>query len=124
MTGKGAGNSMEIRARIKAGSQIGLKPEDIHLEVCDIYREGQISHRSVCKWEAKLKAGQQDLKNAALSGLPPTTTSKSNIKKITDLPNQDAQLSIMDIAELANFSLARVHGILRKHLKLRKTRGP
>ena len=49
MTGKGAENSMEIRAYIKVRSLLGLKPEDIHREVCNNYGEGQMSHSSVCR---------------------------------------------------------------------------
>ena len=79
MTGNRAVNSMEIRAYIKAKWLLGLKPVDSHREICDIYGEGQMSHRSVCRWVAKFKAGQQDCKDAACSVCPPTTTTKSNI---------------------------------------------
>ena len=78
-----------------------------------------MSHKSVSRWVAKLKASKQDLKDAACSGRPPTTTTKSNIKKTTDLLHQDARYIVWDLAGLANFLLGRVHGILRKHLKLR-----
>ena len=47
MTGKRAKKAMEIRAYIKARSLLGLKPVEIHREVYDIYRQGQISHRSI-----------------------------------------------------------------------------
>ena len=109
---------MEIRAYIKARPLLGLKPVDIYHEVRDINGEGQMSHRLVCRWVAKLKAGQQDLKDAARSRRPLTSTTKNNIKKITDLLNQDARYTVKDLARLANFSLARVHGILRKHFEL------
>ena len=66
MTGNRVENSIEFRVYIKARSLLGLKPLDIHREVCDIYVEGQMSHRSVCRWVAKFKAGQQDLKHAAV----------------------------------------------------------
>ena len=112
--------SMEIRAYIKARSLLGLQPVDIHRDVYDIHGEGQMSHRSVCRWLAKFNAGQQDLKDAATSDCPPTTTTKSNIMKITDLLNQNARYTIGDLVQVANFPLARVQGILRKHLKLRK----
>ena len=112
--------SMEIRAYIKARSLLGLQPVDIHRDVYDIHGEGQMSHRSVCRWLAKFNAGQQDLKDAATSDCRPTTTTKSNIMKITSLLNQNARYTIGDLVQVANFSLARVHGILRKHLKLRK----
>ena len=105
MIKKRAENSREIRAHIKARSLLGLKPVNIHHEVCDIYGEGQMSHRSVCRWGAKFKAGRQDLKDAARLGCPPpaTTTSKSNIKKITDLLNLDTQNTVTDLTQLANF---------------------
>ena len=80
MTGNRAENSMDdIRACFKARSLLCLKPVNIHREVCDIYGVGgeQMSHMSVCRWVAKIKVGQQDLKDAGRS-----TTIKSNIKKI------------------------------------------
>ena len=73
-----------------------------------------MSHRPVCRWVAKSKAGKQDLKDTARAGRPPTTTTKSNIRKITHLLNQDTRYTVWDLARLANFSLARVHGIFWK----------
>ena len=75
MTGKRAENVLEIRAYIKGRSLLGIKAVDIHCEVCDIYGEGQMSHRTVCRWVA-FSAGQQQLK-----GRPATTTTKGNIEK-------------------------------------------
>ena len=64
-------------------------------------------HTSVCRRVAKFQAGQQDLKDAAHSGRPPTASTNSNIKKITDLINQDARYNVRDLARLVNLSLAR-----------------
>ena len=50
MTGKRAENVLEIRVYIKGRSLLGIKAVDIHLEVCDIYGDVQISHRTVCRW--------------------------------------------------------------------------
>ena len=75
----------------KARSLLGFNPVDNDREVCDICGEGQISHRSVCRLVAKFKAGQQNLKDNARSGRSPTTATKSNIRKITDLLNQDVR---------------------------------
>ena len=56
MTGERAENSMEITACMKARSLLlGLKSVDIHREVRDIYRKGQMSHRSVCRYVANLR---------------------------------------------------------------------
>ena len=70
-----------------------------------------MSHWSVCRWVSKFNAGQKDLR-AVRSGRPPPTTTKSNIKKIIDLLNQDARYTVKDLARLVTFSLARVLGIL------------
>ena len=67
---------MEIRVYIKARPLLAFKLVDIHREACDIYGEGQMSHRSVCRWNANFKAGQQHLKHAARLGRPQTTTTK------------------------------------------------
>ena len=98
ISGKRAENSMESRAFIKAGSLLCLNPVDIHHEVCGIYGEGQMSHRSICRWVANFTAGQQDLKNAALFKASSNNYYKSNIKKIADLFNQDARYTERDIA--------------------------
>ena len=97
MTGKRAENSMKIRAYIKARSLLGLKQVGIHREVCDIYGKGHMSHRSVGRWVAKYKAGHRDFKDAARSGRPPTSITKSNIKKITDLLNEDVRYIVRDL---------------------------
>lgn len=47
MNGKRANNTLGIRTHIKGRSILGVKPEDIHDEVCDICGNGQMSHRSV-----------------------------------------------------------------------------
>ena len=73
---------------------------DIYREVCDTYGEGKMSHRSFCRRVAKFNADRQDLKDAARSGRPPTTTTKSNINKITDLLNQDGQYTERDWRKL------------------------
>ena len=86
MTGKRAENVLEIRAYIKGRSLLGITAVYIHREVCDIYGEGQMSHRTVCMWVAKFSAGQQHLKDAARPGRPATTTTKGNIEKNPKYP--------------------------------------
>ena len=49
MTGKRAENVLEIRAYIKGRSLLGIKAVDIYHKVCDIYGEGQMFHRTVCR---------------------------------------------------------------------------
>ena len=46
MTGKGAENVLEMRAYIKGSSLLSIMAVNTHREVCDIYGEGQMSHRT------------------------------------------------------------------------------
>jgi hypothetical protein len=52
MTGRRAKDVLEIRAYIKGRTLLGKKPVDIHREVCDICGDGEMSHRSICRWVA------------------------------------------------------------------------
>ena len=80
MAGKRANNVLDIRAYIKGKSQLSIKPVDIHLEVCDIYGEDQMSYRTICRWEATFRRGKLQLKDADHTSCPATTT-KINIEE-------------------------------------------
>ena len=90
MHGKRTNNLLEIRAYIKGRSQLSIKPVDIHGEVCDIYGEDQMSYRMICRWLAKFRRGQEQLKDATHTDCPATMTTKSNIEKIQNILQKDA----------------------------------
>ena len=79
-----------------------------------------MSHRTVCRWVARFSAGQQQMKDAARPGHPAITTTNGNIEKIRNILKTDAQFTVRQLARMTNLSLARVHAILKKHLKVRK----
>jgi hypothetical protein len=74
MVGKKAENVIYIRAYIKSRSLLGLKPKEIYRKVCDIYEEGQMSFMAVCRLIGRFKSGHQQLKDAAHTDRPATTT--------------------------------------------------
>ena len=79
-----------------------------------------MSHRTVCRWVAKFSAGQQQLKDTARPGRPTTAMTKGNIEKIRNILKTDTRFTIRQLVQMTNMLLARVHGILKKHLKVRK----
>ena len=79
-----------------------------------------MSHRTVCRWVPQFSAGQQQMKDATPLCRPATTTTKGNIEKIRIVLKTDARFTVRQLARMTNLSLARVHGILKKHLKFRK----
>jgi hypothetical protein len=52
---------------LKGQTLISIKPIDIHREVWDIYGDDEMCHRSICRWVAKFKTGQQKFKDAILA---------------------------------------------------------
>lgn len=62
-------------------SLLGIKPVDIHHEVCDIYGNGQMSHKSVCR----------HLRDAAPQGRPVTVTANNTVVKIHQFLQRDAK---------------------------------
>ena len=102
MTGKRAENVLEIRAYIRGRSLLGTRHVDVHCEVCDIQGEGQMCHRTVCRWVAKFRSGQQHIKDAAHTGHPATTTSKGNIEKMGNKLRKDPGLTIRQLAQMKN----------------------
>ena len=72
-----------------------------------------MSHRTVCRWVAKFSAGQQQLKDVARQGRPATKTTKGHIEN-------DSPFTVRQLGRMTNLSLAIVHAILKKRLKVRK----
>ena len=63
----------------------------------------------------------QQIKDA---GRPATTTTKCNIKKISDLLKKDSRFNVIQLAQFTNMSLSQVYYILKEHLKLKKINEP
>lgn len=63
---------------------IGIKPVDIHHEVCDIYGNGQMSREYVCG----------HLRDAAPQGRPATVTANNTVVKIHQFLQRDAKYTV------------------------------
>lgn len=63
---------------------IGIKPVDIHHEVCDIYGNGQMSRKYVCG----------HLRDAAPQGRPATVTANNTVVKIHQFLQRDAKYTV------------------------------
>jgi hypothetical protein len=78
----------------------------------------KMSHMSVCRWVAKLKAAYELLKDV---GRPATVTNNNSVIKIHQILRKRRKIYREAIgSDMTNFSLARVHGILKKNIKLIK----
>ena len=102
MIGKKANNLLEFRAYIKGRSQLSIKYIGIHREICVIYGVDQMPYRTICRWIAKSRSGQEQLKNAPHTGSPATTTTRSNIEKSQNIIQKDARFTVRQLARLTN----------------------
>ena len=76
--------------------------------------------RTVFRWVKAFKAGKFSVEDDTRPGRPKTSVTKANITAVKIVVEQDARLSIKDIASCTGISEGSVQTILKKHLDLRK----
>ena len=76
--------------------------------------------RTVFRWVKALKAGKFSIEDDTRPGRPKTAVTKANIAAVKIVVEQDARLSVKDIASCTGMSEGSVQTILKKRLDLRK----
>ena len=109
------GPKTEIRSYIKCRIRLTIDSEQIFNELCGIYGPQTISMRTVFRW---VKAVEDD----TCPGSPKTSVTKPNIAAVNTVVEQDARLSVKDIAtcRCTGISEGSVQTILKKRLDLRR----
>ena len=110
----------EISSYIKCGIRLNTDSKQIFNELCSIYGPQTISMRTVFRWVKAFKAGKYSVEDDTCHGKPKTSVTKANIAAVKIVVEQDARLSVRDIASCIGISGGSVQTILKKHLDLRK----
>ena len=110
----------EIRRYIKCRIRLNIDSKQIFNELCGIYGPQTISMRKVFRWVKSLKAGKFSVEEDTRPGRPKTSVTKANIPAVKIVVEQDAQLSVKDIASCTGTSEGSVQTILKKRLDRRK----
>ena len=76
--------------------------------------------RTVFRWVKAFKAGKFSVEDDTRSRKPKTSVIKANIAAVKIVVEQDARLSVKDIASCTGISEGSVQTILKKRLDLRK----
>ena len=76
--------------------------------------------RTVFRWVKTFKAGKFSVEDDTHPGRPKTSVTKANIVAVNIVVEQDARLSVIDIASCTGISEGSVQTILKKCLDLRK----
>ena len=79
-----------------------------------------MSMRTVFRWVKSFKAGKFSVEDDTRPGRPKTSVTKTNIAVVKIMVEQDARLSVRDIASCTGISEGSVQTILKKLLDLRK----
>ena len=109
----------EIRSYIKC-RRLNIDSKQIFNELCGIYGPQTFSMRTVFRWVKAFKAGKFSVEDDTRSGRPKTSVTKANIAAVKIVVEQDARLSVKDIASCTSTSEGSVQTILKKRLGLRK----
>ena len=72
------------------------------------------------RWVKAFKAGEFSVKDDTRPGRPKTSVTKANIAAVKIVVEQDARLSVKDIASCTGISEGSMQTILKKRLDLRK----
>ena len=110
----------EIRSYIKCHIRLNIDSKQIFNELCGICRPQTISMRTVFRWVKAFKAGKFSVEDDTRPGRPQTSVTKANIAAVKIVVEQDARLSVKDIASCTGISESSVQTIQKKRLNLRK----
>ena len=94
----------EIRSYIKCSIRLKIDSEQIFNELCGIYGPQTISMRTVFRWIKAFKAGKFSDEDDTRPGRPKTSVTKANIAAVKIVVEQDARLSVKDIASCTGIS--------------------
>ena len=110
----------EIHSYIKCRIRLNTDSKQIFNELCGIYGPQTISMSTVFRWVKAFKAGKFSVEDDTRPGRPKTSVTKANIAAVKIVVEQDARLSVTDIASCTGISEGSVQTILKKRLDLRK----
>ena len=103
----------ESRSCIKCRIRLNIDSKQIFYELC-IYGPQTISMRTVFRWVKAFKAGKFSVEDDTRPGRPKTSVTKANIAAVKNVVEQDARLSVKDIASCTGISEGSVQTILKK----------
>ena len=110
----------EILNYIKCRIRLTIDIKQIFNELCGIYGPQTISVHTVFRWDKAFKVGKFSVEDDTGPERPKTSVTKANIAAVKIVVEQDARLSVKDIASCTGISEGSVQTILKKRLNLRK----
>ena len=104
---------------IKNRSKLGIASKDIFQELCNVYGQNEVSYSTVTRWVKKFKMGLEGVKDATKPGRSHNAATNNVIqKKVLEVVDSDARLTVREIAQKVGVSPATTIRILKRELKM------
>ena len=97
----------EIRSSIKCLIRLNKDSKQIYYELCGIYGPQTISMSTVFRWVKAFKAWKFSVEDDTRPGRPKTSVTKANIAAVKIVVEQDAPLSVKDMASCTGISVCK-----------------
>ena len=120
VVGRSVDQKDEIRAYIKARSNLGCSMKQLMAELSTALGPSCVSYGTVRCLKNKFESGVEYIKNAPKSGRPKFACRKEIVSKIKEIIEGDARFTVHDIARKVGITLSTVRLILKKHWKVGK----
>ena len=106
----------EIRSYIKCRIRLNIDSKQTFNGLCGIYGPQTISVRTVFRWGKTFKARKFSVEDDTRPRRPKTCVTKASIAAVKTVVEQDARLSVKDIASCTGTSEGSVQTILNKSI--------
>ena len=111
---------LKFVAVLKCCIRLNIDSKQIFNELCGIYGPQTISMHTGFRWVKAFKAGKFSVEDDTSPERLKTSVTKANIAAVKIVVEQDARLSVKDIASCTGVSEGSVQTILKKRLDMRK----
>ena len=100
--------------------KMNKKVRDIHQNLQKIHGNKTVSLASVYRWVDEFKLGRTDVADLPRSGRPTNSTSEMLPRRIQDLLNEDARVSVREISDRLDAPKSTIHDCMIKEMGLVK----
>lgn len=112
-------SEQDFRSYIKICTLFGQSPTAIHETLQQHRPDSAPSYATVKRWAARFRSGRESIEDDPRSGRPMTSLSEVHVAAVRALWEEDAGISVDEVAERVNISYGSAHQILTTKLGLR-----